>query len=73
MNVGSPFNIVENIKGTVRYLSFLLKRFGGNIDITLASYDMGPGAVQQTITKGMSLPYSVVRYVSDIKNFSKKI
>jgi soluble lytic murein transglycosylase-like protein len=73
MGVGSPFNIIENIKGTVKYLSFLMKRFGGNVDMTLASYNMGPNAVQRTINKGISLPYSVVRYVSDIKNFSSRI
>jgi soluble lytic murein transglycosylase-like protein len=69
MGVGNPFNIIENIKGTVKYLSWLLKHNDGDVDMTLASYNMGPGAVKRAVNSGITLPEKVERYVSDIKNF----
>jgi soluble lytic murein transglycosylase-like protein len=73
VGVKNPFNLVENIKGTARYLRKLLNFFGGNEDITLASYNMGPGAVKSSVNSGRRLPSSVYQYVAQIKNFKSTI
>jgi soluble lytic murein transglycosylase-like protein len=73
MGVSDPFNLQENVKGTTKYLSWLSKRSNGNIDRILASYNMGPGAVDIYLKNGKALPSSVQKYVSDIKSFYSTI
>lgn len=45
MGVTDPFDPRDNIMGGVRYLSELLQRHRGNLELTLASYNAGPTAV----------------------------
>lgn len=40
-----PYNATQNLLGGAMYLSQGLKRYGGDIPKTLASYNAGPGAV----------------------------
>jgi soluble lytic murein transglycosylase-like protein len=47
LGVTDPFNPVQNIMGGARYLSQLLKRFGGDLVKAIASYNAGPGAVEK--------------------------
>lgn len=46
LGVKNPFNPKENIMGGAKYLSQLLKEYGGNEEYALAAYNGGPGAVQ---------------------------
>jgi soluble lytic murein transglycosylase-like protein len=73
MGVKNAFDPQDNIKGTTRYLSWLLKRTKGNLDKTLASYNMGPAAVESVLSSGGKLPSGVKKYVSDIKYFYTKV
>jgi soluble lytic murein transglycosylase-like protein len=42
-----PNDPVSNIKAGTKYLSWLLKRFSGNVELTLAGYNAGEGSVDK--------------------------
>ncbi len=56
---------LENLQGGARYLRFLQRLFPNNIDLVLAAYNAGEGAVQQA---GMKIPnYAETRaYVPNV-------
>jgi soluble lytic murein transglycosylase-like protein len=47
IGVTNVFDARENVFGGVRYLRTLLDTFHGDLDLTLAAYNAGPGAVQK--------------------------
>ncbi len=48
MRVSDPFNPEQNIAGGVRYLRKLLKMFNGDLVLSLAAYNAGPGQVKRS-------------------------
>jgi len=47
LGVGDVFDPRQNVFGGARYLRTLLDTFDGDLDLTLAAYNAGPGAVQK--------------------------
>ncbi|HVE70878.1 MAG TPA: lytic transglycosylase domain-containing protein [Thermoanaerobaculia bacterium] len=47
LGVRDIFDARENIYGGTRYLRTLLDTFNGDLDLTLAAYNAGPGAVEK--------------------------
>jgi soluble lytic murein transglycosylase-like protein len=62
--VGNPFDPVQNIRGGVKYLSWLLKRFDGNLTLAAAGYNAGEGAVDRY--KGVPPYKETQRYVQRV-------
>ena len=63
--VANIYDPAENIEGGVRYLRFLLDTFNGDVELALAGYNAGEGAV---IRNG----YTVPRY-RETQNYVKVI
>jgi soluble lytic murein transglycosylase-like protein len=62
--VSNAFDAGQNIRGGVKYLAWLLKRFNGNLTLAAAGYNAGEGAVDKY--KGVP-PYSETqRYVQRV-------
>ena len=57
--VSDAYDASQNIRGGVQYLSWLLRRFNGDLTLAAAGYNAGEGAVDR---HGGVPPYSETRY-----------
>ncbi|MEK7434634.1 MAG: transglycosylase SLT domain-containing protein [Cyanobacteriota bacterium] len=74
MGVKNVFEPEENIEGTLKYIEWLKKRSGSNnLDIILASYNMGYGNVSWFLENKKPFPKDVRKYVNDIKKLQKMV
>lgn len=48
LGVSDPWNPEQNLNGGARYLSQMLKEFGGSESLALAAYNAGPGRVRRS-------------------------
>jgi cell wall-associated NlpC family hydrolase len=66
-----PLDPEQAVDGSARLLSGLLKRFGGRVDLALAGYNAGPGAVQRY---GGVPPYAETRaYVNRVTSYMEAL
>ena len=64
LGVSDPFDPAQNVEGGAKYLRSLLDRYDGRLDLALAAYNAGPGAVDRF---GGVPPYKETQaYVSSI-------
>jgi soluble lytic murein transglycosylase-like protein len=65
--VQDPFDAEDNIRGGTIYLQWLLKQFDGDLDLALAAYNAGEGAVT---AYGAVPPFDeTIDYISRVKHF----
>ena len=66
-NVGDAYDPNENVEGGVRHLRMLLERYQGDLELSLAAYNAGAGAVEKH--RGIP-PYNETReYVRKVLRF----
>lgn len=58
MGVSDPWNIGSNIEGGIRYLKYLLDRYGGDETRALAAYNGGPGNMDRGTTSQRAWDYA---------------
>lgn len=68
LGVKDAYNPVENIMGGAKYLSQMMKKYNGNVSLTLAAYNGGPG----NVAKHGGVPSFCRSYVNKVTNYMKK-
>lgn len=66
--VDDPFNVHQNIEGGVRFLKDLIYFFNSDLELVLAAYNAGPGAVMKYNNKIPPYP-ETVKYIEKVKRY----
>lgn len=57
LGVVNPYDPVDNIAGTARFLGWLVRKYNGNLEYALSAYYQGPGYVDRNGVSSVCLPY----------------
>jgi Rod binding domain-containing protein len=71
MGVKNIFNPSDNIKGGTKYIKSLMDRYNGDIQLALAAYNAGPGAVDKY--NGIPPYKETQNYVNKVLNYYSTI
>jgi soluble lytic murein transglycosylase-like protein len=66
LGVSDSFDPQQNIIGGTKYVKYLLDRFHGDIDLSLAAYNAGPELVAKV---GPSATQEAIEYVAAVKDY----
>jgi len=66
LGVNDSFDAQQNVEAGTKYIASLLKRFHGDVDMSLAAYNAGPELVAKV---GPNATQEAVAYVAAIKGF----
>ena len=66
LGVSNAFDPEQNIFAGAKYLKMLLETFEGDLDLTLAAYNAGPGAVQKY--RGIPPYRETIKYVAAVRS-----
>ncbi len=71
LGVDDPWDPAQNILGGAAYLRWLLDRYSGDLDLAVAAYNAGEGAVDR---HGKKIPpyKETITYVKKVKEFMSK-
>jgi len=64
LNVSNPFDPEQNVDAGVRHLKRLLESYGGDVNLTLAAYNAGAGAVARS---------AGIPHFAETRNYVKRI
>jgi soluble lytic murein transglycosylase-like protein len=76
LGVDNPYHIEQNIDGCARYLRELLDTFDGRLNLAVAAYNAGPGAVRKynyTIPPYRETQNYVVRVTQNLNKFRRQL
>lgn len=59
LGVADPYDPVDNIAGTARFLAWLTRKYNGNLERALSAYFQGPGYVDRNGVTSVCMPYLV--------------
>lgn len=57
LGVLDPYDPVDNIAGTARFLAWLTRKYNGNLEYALSAYYQGPGFVDKNGIAPVCMPY----------------
>lgn len=67
----NPYNLEDNIKGGIEYLSYLKYKFNNDLDLVLAGYNAGPSNV--ILYNGVPPFTETAKYIEKVKKEINKI
>jgi soluble lytic murein transglycosylase-like protein len=72
LQVADPFDPRENITGGTRYLRSLLDRYNGDLELSLAAYNAGPGKVRDEVPNIPETKTYVSRVMGNYKGYLRR-
>lgn len=66
LDVGDPFDPKEAIDAGARYLAQQLKRMNGRVDLAVAAYNAGPGAVNGSVPRNGETEFYVAKVMKEL-------
>jgi len=71
LGVNDIFDVRENVSAGVHYIRVLLNAFRGDLELALAAYNAGPGAVEQY--RGIPPYRETIAYVAGVRRHYESI